>query len=88
MSAVRVIKGPSAISYGPQTIGGAIDLRTRAIPGSAHGYLGIAGGEYGYGKLHAWYGSSDERTGFLIEGVHLRSDGFKELDGGGDTGFW
>jgi Fe(3+) dicitrate transport protein len=88
MSAVRVIKGPSAISYGPQTIGGAIDLRTRAIPGSAHGYLDIAGGEYGYGKLHAWYGSSDERTGFLIEGVHLRNAGFKELDGGGDTGFW
>ena len=24
--------------------------------------------------------------GFLLEGVHLRSDGFKELDGGGDTG--
>ncbi len=87
-SAVRVVKGPSAISYGPQTIGGAIDLRTRAIPATAHGYLDVAGGEFGYGKLHAWYGSSDERTGFLIEGVHLRSDGFKELDGGGNTGFW
>jgi Fe(3+) dicitrate transport protein len=31
MAAVRVIKGPAALSYGPQTIGGAIDLVTRPV---------------------------------------------------------
>lgn len=87
MASVRVIKGPSSIPYGPQSIGGAVDLRTRYIPTPGAGMVDVGLGSYGYGKLHAWYGTSDERSGLLVEGVHLRSDGFKELDGGGDTGF-
>ena len=47
----------------------------------------MAGGQYLYGKTHGYYGASTERTGFLVEGLHLRSNGFKELDGGGHTGF-
>lgn len=88
MVGVRVIKGPAATAYGPQTIGGAIDFATRRVPGSATGRIDAAGGQYGYAKLHAYAGSSDERMGYVVEGVHLRSSGFKELDGGGDTGFW
>ena len=88
MVAVRVIKGPGALAYGPQTVGGTIDLVTRSIPASPSGAVDLAGGEYGYNKLHAFYGSSDEKTGFLVEGVHLGSDGFKELPNGQDTGFY
>ena len=88
MASVRVIKGPSSIPYGPQSIGGAVDLRTRYIPNPGAGMVDAGFGSYGYGKLHAWYGTSDERSGLLVEGVHVRSDGFKELDGGGDTGFY
>lgn len=84
---LRVIKGPSAISYGPQTIGGAVDLVTRPIPSSPSGAVDLAVGQYGYGKLHAFAGTSDISTGFLIEGIHVRSDGFKELPSGADTGF-
>ncbi len=87
MSAVRVIKGPGALIYGPQTVGGAVDLMTRPIPSGPRGQADFALGEYGYSKLHAWYGSSDEKTGFLIEGAHVGSDGFKELPDGSDTGF-
>jgi Fe(3+) dicitrate transport protein len=87
MQSVRVVKGPAAIPYGPQTIGGAIDLRTRPIPGTGAGAIDVAGGEHGYAKVHAHHGLSDERSGLLLEGVHLESGGFKQLDGGGDTGF-
>jgi Fe(3+) dicitrate transport protein len=87
MELVRIIKGPGAISFGPQTIGGAIDLVTRAIPADESGAVDLAIGAYGYGKLHGYYGASTARSGYVIEGVHLRSTGFKELDGGGDTGF-
>ncbi|HEU4410324.1 MAG TPA: TonB-dependent receptor, partial [Polyangiaceae bacterium] len=88
MTGVRVIKGPSAISYGPQTVGGAIDLITRPIPSSSQGTVDLGFGQYGYRKAHASYGASDEQSGFLLEGVHLANDGFKELDVvGGDTGF-
>ena len=83
---VKVIKGPGAISYGPGTAGGAIDLVTRPIPSKLSAAADVAGGQYGYGKAHVWGGTSDERTGFLVEGVHLRNNGFKELPSGADTG--
>jgi Fe(3+) dicitrate transport protein len=86
MYQVRVLKGPATIVYGPQTVGGAIDFLTRPIPASPQGAVDMAVGEYGYGKFHAWYGTSTESDGFLLEGVHLRNDGFKELPDGSDTG--
>ena len=85
---MRVLKGPAALIYGPQTIGGAIDIITRPIPGMASGAVDIAGGDFGYAKFHGYFGSSDERSGFLVEGAHLQSDGFKELPSGADTGFY
>ena len=89
MNGMRVIKGPAAIAYGPHTVGGAVDFITREPPGSASGRVDVAGGEYRYRKVHAYYGSSDEKSAFLIEGVHLGSSGFKTLDGdpGANTGF-
>jgi Fe(3+) dicitrate transport protein len=87
MELVRVVKGPGAVSFGPQTIAGAIDLVTRPIPADEAGAIDLAAGAYGYGKLHGYYGASTARSGYVLEGVHLRSSGFKELDGGGDTGF-
>ncbi len=87
MTAVRVIKGPAAISYGPQTIGGAIDLVTRPIPATTSGGFDVAGGQYGYNKLHGWAGTSNDKIGFLVDGIHLGSTGFKDLPNGADTGF-
>ncbi|WP_394823157.1 TonB-dependent receptor family protein [Pendulispora albinea] len=87
MVAVRVIKGPAAISYGPQTVGGAIDLVTRAVPQTTSGAIDAALGQYGYGKLHGHVGSGNEKVGFLVEGVHIQSDGFKKLPNDADTGF-
>ncbi|MCG8382947.1 MAG: TonB-dependent receptor [Gammaproteobacteria bacterium] len=93
MQSVEVFKGPAAIQYGPNTVGGAINFVSRDIPGSEedeedlNGAIDLALGNYAYGKLHGYYGESTDRYGWLLEGVHLQSDGFKELDGGGDTGF-
>jgi Fe(3+) dicitrate transport protein len=87
MSTVRVVKGPASILYGPQTVGGAIDLVTRSIPTSRAGTYDFALGQYGFNKQHVTYGMSDEHAGFLIEGMRLDNSGFKNLDGGGDTGF-
>lgn len=87
MQAVEVFKGPSAIKYGPNTVGGAINLVTRAIPYEASGALDIALGENAYRKLHAHYGDSQDNYGWMVEGLNFAADGFKDLDGGGDTGF-
>jgi Fe(3+) dicitrate transport protein len=86
MSAVRVIKGPAAVAYGPQTVGGAIDLISRPIPSKTSGGADVGYGEYGYTKADAWFGSSDGHVGFLIGGTHLHNEGFKVLPNGADTG--
>jgi Fe(3+) dicitrate transport protein len=86
MYQVRVVKGPSAIMYGPHTVGGAVDFITRPIPASASGFLDLGIGEYGYNKLHGHVGASTEQLGFLLEGVHLHDDGFKHLPSEADTG--
>jgi len=84
---VRVFKGPASIRFGPNTIGGAIDLRTRTIPTKMTAGIDAALGMRGYGKGHGYWGTSGKRWGVLLEGAHIQSNGFKELDGGGDTGF-
>lgn len=87
MRTVRVVKGPGSIVYGPQTVGGAIDLVTREIPSGRKGTYDLALGQYWFNKQHLTYGASDETFGFLVEGMRLANTGFKELDGGGNTGF-
>jgi Fe(3+) dicitrate transport protein len=87
MSRVDVVKGPSAIQYGPNTVGGAIDLIGEPMPGERSAYVDLAGGSDLYGKLHARAAERGRRWGVMGEFVKLRTDGFKELDGGGNTGF-
>ena len=86
MTKIRVLTGPSAIGFGPQTVGGAIDLVTRSIPRAARGALDLGVGEYGYFKAHGYAGASTDQLGLLIEGVHLHNSGFKLLPDGADTG--
>jgi Fe(3+) dicitrate transport protein len=88
LTGMDVIKGPAAILYGPQTIGGALNLFTRDLPRRGHaGGADLAYGLHNYSKVHAHHGWSGSRGGFLVEGVNLMTDGFKEIDGGGDSGF-
>lgn len=84
---VEVYKGPASIRFGPQTIGGALNLRTREVPRAFESDLDLSLGSYGSAKAHGVVGVGAERMGVLLEGVHLQNRGFKQLDGGGDTGF-
>ena len=76
--AVRVIKGPAAIAYGPHTVGGAIDFVSRPIP-TRHDGRGRPRRRRSTAtrKVHGYFGAGDERLGFLVEGVRLQNDGFK-----------
>lgn len=88
MTRIEVFKGPAAIQFGPQTVGGAINMKTRAIPFDGHrAGIDIAGGSYRAGKAHGHYGYGQKHFGALLEGVYLTHDGFKELDNDGPTGF-
>lgn len=87
LTGVEVYKGPASVQYGPNTVGGAVNMLTRRIPARNKGAVDLAGGLYGTRKAHGWWGTGNDWGGLLLEGVHLRSDGFKQLDGGGPTGF-
>ena len=84
---VEVFKGPVTVRHGPNTVGGAVNLRTRDIPDGAAAAVDLGGGLRRTLKAHAWTGTRSDLGGVLVEGVHLRTDGFKQLDGGGPTGF-
>ncbi len=87
MTAVEVVKGPSAIANGPNTVGGSINLITRPAPFESEGGLDIGYGTDAYRKAHLFYGNGGSQFAWLLEGLHIGSDGFKDLDTGGDTGF-
>lgn len=87
MSAVEVFKGPSTIQYGPATVGGAINLVSRMIPYGAEGELDVQYGSDNYQRLNAYQGQQVGDFAYLVEGLRVSADGFKELDTGGDTGF-
>ncbi len=84
---LEVFKGAAATQYGPQTVGGALNMRTRAVPTSLTGGLDLAAGMRNTVKLHAWAGIGNDDSGVLLEAVHLATDGFKQLESGGPTGF-
>ena len=87
MEAFEVRKGSSAIRQGPYTVGGVLNLVSTSIPAAAGGRVEGAYGEHATRRLHAFAGDAGERFGWLLETYQLATDGFKELDGGGPTGF-
>ena len=87
MTGVEVFKGPATIKYGPNTVAGALNLTTRQVPTISEGGLDLGFGSDGYRKTHLHYGNTHGNFGYLVEGIQVSADGFKELDGGGDTGF-
>lgn len=81
MVGVDVYMGAATIPYGPRTVGGAIDLRTREIPRELDVGVDLALGTTWYGRSHVYVGASNEWGGFLVEGVYLHTDGFKHFGG-------
>lgn len=87
MTQVEVFKGPSAITYGPNTVGGAINMLSRSVNTKDSGELDLALGQQNYGKAHGHYSKNIGNFGLMLEGVHLRAEGFKTLSNDNNTGF-
>lgn len=87
MSAIEVLKGPAAIAQGPYTIGGAVNLLSTPVPSSPTRSLMLEYDEHASLRLHGTVGSStDNGFGFLLETHQWSSDGFQEIDRGGNSG--
>ena len=85
---VEVLKGPSVVSQGPQTIGGAVNLISTPIPEVDSGKFIQEIGENNMARTHAYYGVNRGNFGALVEVHEHSSDGFDSIANvGGDTGF-
>ena len=80
MQNMEVLKGPSAITQGPYTIGGAVNLLSTPIPSEPRGMLQLEGGSDSTWRGHAWYGGSSDRAGWLLETHQWQSDGYQSVD--------
>ena len=67
--AVEVLKGPSAITQGPSTIGGALNLISTPIPTDNKGKFVQELGENGMMRTHAVLGGDNGAFGAMVE-VH------------------
>lgn len=88
MHAFEVVKGPAAITQGPYTIGGALNMVSTPTPEKSAGKLLLEYGEDATARVHATYGERTESGfGYLLEAHQWQSDGFQTIDRSGtDTG--
>ena len=87
MEAVEVRKGSSQIKFGPRTNGGALNLVSTRVPDAFKVRAELGGGSHATAKARLSVGSSSRNWGWMLETYQLRSEGFKQIDGGGDAGF-
>ena len=87
ISGIEVLKGPAAIRYGPHTVGGAINFLSPGISGERISRVDVSTGSYGFKKLQLSTEGRDGSVGYLFDVLNYSSDGFKELDDDGHTGF-
>lgn len=87
MAGIELRKGSASIKHGPYTTGGALNMLSTPIPYARGGRIEFDAGSHATQNLHAHFGGSGDTLGFLIETVQQRTDGYKDLDGGGDTGY-
>ena len=81
LSAIEVVKGPAAITQGPYTIGGALNMVSTPIPTPMSGNIVTEAGEDSTYRVHATYGGrSESGFGFLLETHQWQSDGFQDID--------
>ncbi|WP_299084344.1 TonB-dependent receptor [uncultured Paraglaciecola sp.] len=81
MSAVEVVKGPAAITQGPYTIGGALNMVSTPIPATQSGQITLEAAQDATYRLHGNFGDNlDNGFGYLVEAHQWQSDGFQEID--------
>jgi len=91
MSGIEILKGSSQVRFGPNTTGGVLNYLSTPIPDEPGGSLRYSAGSFNTHLLLLRQGGTVEqeggRFGYLVEVLGQSSDGFRDLDGGGDTGF-
>ena len=71
---IEVLKGSGQLLYGPQSIGGVMNLITRMPPRVPQGNVEFRGGNLNYFNTHFDYGGTWGKSGYLVDVSHFQSD--------------
>ena len=87
MESFEIRKGSSQIKYGPHSTGGAINYISASIPEKLKFQGTVSTGSFGtrLGKFKT--GVSSKNYGIMFQTLLDKTDGFKSIDGGDETGF-
>lgn len=75
---IEVLKGSGQLIYGPQTIGGAINYLSPAIPEEFSGSIRGAGGNNGYYDAHVNLGGTIDNVGLALDYIRQEADGNRQ----------
>jgi vitamin B12 transporter len=75
ISRIEVLQGAGARLFGPNAFNGAINIITNE-PGTTHGFVSAAAGEYGLGSIAAATGFSTLNWHHYVSAQGMSSDGF------------
>jgi Fe(3+) dicitrate transport protein len=88
LNSIEVLKGAPLLRYGPQTIGGVVNLVSTPIPENNSGRALLMLSDEGSFDTHAYYGGKEGGFGYLLETVQRNNEGFKDIDRSNqDSGF-
>ena len=88
MQGVEIIKGSSAIKYGPFTTGGVLNYLSSPVSSSGTNVnMRLSTGTFNTRELYAQASVGTDKVGISVEGLNQSSDGFKMIDGGAPTNF-
>lgn len=84
---MEVFKGFSALPFGPNSIGGAVNYKTPDYIAQDRTTADLSYGSFNTGIVKLGLNKKLSEYGVVLIYGHNKSKGFKELDNGGDTGF-
>ena len=71
LNSVEVIKGPASSLYGPEAVGGAINLITKTAPGIPTAQVGLQVDEWGYNRLQFTAGAQVGKKWSIMTGGYV-----------------
>jgi Fe(3+) dicitrate transport protein len=71
---IEILKGSGQLLYGPQTIGGVMNMITRMPPRTPQGNLEIRAGNLSYINTHLDYGGMWGKSGYLADITHYQGE--------------
>ncbi len=88
INSIEVLKGAPLLRYGPQTVGGAVNLVSTPIPLNNSGRALFMVNERNSTDMLLNYGGTSGQWGYMLETVQRNYNGYKEIDRSAqDTGF-